>query len=506
MSCIVILDDRATNRAIYSQLARSVGQDVSVTVFSDAAEALGWLQENRADLIVTDYEMPRIDGDEFITRFRALPGSARVPIMMITVCSQRQKRLRALESGATDFLRAPVDHCEFITRARNLLRLSRSATPLAETSAPPAPAHAAPSADDVGEDQSPNLLARCGEADYAIHVVEVDFSGLLADLSPVLRGHLRGSDFVVRLDPRRYALLQSHVLRPDDARALSHRLRCVCESLDGVAAFRIGVALPRKGRESAAQRAVACLREAAALARAAPRSNSSRAHWRLAPWVELATGAIAGVELMSPDNVLEFSDAEARRVAFSCAAGRGFADGRFRVGMRLALAGGDLAPSLLRLPALFVEYGIEPSRFELVVDLGEIVEDVARWERIADASKALGVSLALDFTAYADDPAIFWPTLRRAQEQGWCDVARYSCPHEKAAALARALRARAEAELGAPLVLRADDVATPAVLPALRRAGVNFAQGPCFGAPLALRDLTRLPPRLDRAAVQARRA
>lgn len=132
MSCIVILDDRATNRAIYSQLARSVGQDVSVTVFSDAAEALGWLQENRADLIVTDYEMPRIDGDEFITRFRALPGSARVPIMMITVCSQRQKRLRALESGATDFLRAPVDHCEFITRARNLLRLSRSATPLAE--------------------------------------------------------------------------------------------------------------------------------------------------------------------------------------------------------------------------------------------------------------------------------------------------------------------------------------------------------------------------------------
>jgi DNA-binding response OmpR family regulator len=63
--------------------------------------------------------MPQMDGEEFISRFRGLPHSAGVPIMMITVCDQRKLRLRALESGATDFLNTPIDHCEFLTRARN---------------------------------------------------------------------------------------------------------------------------------------------------------------------------------------------------------------------------------------------------------------------------------------------------------------------------------------------------------------------------------------------------
>jgi CheY-like chemotaxis protein len=211
---IVIVDDRATNRAIYSQLVRSLGQNVAVTAFGDAAAALDWLKTNSADLIVTDYEMPRIDGDEFITRFRALPGADRVPIMMITVCGQRQKKLRALESGATDFLRAPVDHFEFITRARNLLKLSRSAGEF------PVPAQGK----NPVEDGARALLERCGARDYAVHVVEVVPAGPAPDLSEALRGHLRESDFVARLDPLRYAVLQEDVVGPSDAEALARRL------------------------------------------------------------------------------------------------------------------------------------------------------------------------------------------------------------------------------------------------------------------------------------------
>jgi CheY-like chemotaxis protein len=85
MCLVVIVDDRATNRAIYSQLARSIGQDVEVVAFGDPEEALNWLAANRASLIVTDYDMPRIVGDEFISRFRSQPHSVGVPIMMVTV-------------------------------------------------------------------------------------------------------------------------------------------------------------------------------------------------------------------------------------------------------------------------------------------------------------------------------------------------------------------------------------------------------------------------------------
>jgi len=127
MPNIVIVDDRSINRRIYAKLARSIGPDIEVRDFGHPADALEWLTLNRADLVITDHDMPQIDGDEFISRFRALPRAAQVPVMMITVNDQRLLRLRALESGANDFLPSPFDHCEFVMRARNLLKLARAA-------------------------------------------------------------------------------------------------------------------------------------------------------------------------------------------------------------------------------------------------------------------------------------------------------------------------------------------------------------------------------------------
>ena len=125
MSLIVIVDDRVTNRNIFAKLAASIEQDVTVQTFGDPEEALVWLAGQTPDLIITDYKMPKMDGAEFIRRFRELPSSVDVPVIVITVYEERSFRLRALESGATDFLHSPVDHHEFITRARNLLKLHK---------------------------------------------------------------------------------------------------------------------------------------------------------------------------------------------------------------------------------------------------------------------------------------------------------------------------------------------------------------------------------------------
>ncbi len=125
MSLIVIVDDRVTNRNIFAKLAASIEQDVSVQTFGDPEEALVWLAGQTPDLVITDYKMPKMDGAEFIRRFRELPSSVDVPVIVITVYEERSFRLRALEAGATDFLHSPVDHHEFITRARNLLKLHK---------------------------------------------------------------------------------------------------------------------------------------------------------------------------------------------------------------------------------------------------------------------------------------------------------------------------------------------------------------------------------------------
>lgn len=131
MPLIVILDDRATNRKIFSKLAGLIDSDLTARSFADPAELLLWLERNTPDLIITDFKMPKMDGAEFIRRFRELPNSTDIPVIVITIYEEREFRIRALEAGATDFLTSPVDHQEFITRARNLLKLRKQQLQLA---------------------------------------------------------------------------------------------------------------------------------------------------------------------------------------------------------------------------------------------------------------------------------------------------------------------------------------------------------------------------------------
>jgi diguanylate cyclase (GGDEF)-like protein/PAS domain S-box-containing protein len=131
MPLVVILDDVATNRKVFAELAASIESGVTVRSFGDPTETLAWLEHNTPDLIVTDFKMPVMDGAEFIRRFRTQPNGAEIPVIVITIYEEREFRLRALEAGATDFLNSPIDHQEFVTRARNLLKLRKQQIQLA---------------------------------------------------------------------------------------------------------------------------------------------------------------------------------------------------------------------------------------------------------------------------------------------------------------------------------------------------------------------------------------
>ena len=120
---IILVDDSATNRALYTKLARNLQSAVRTISFPGPLEALDWLNDNTVDLIVTDFKMPGIDGAEFIRRVRLLPQADDEPIIVVTAYQDRSFRVTALEAGATDFLLSPVDHVEFAARARNLLKL-----------------------------------------------------------------------------------------------------------------------------------------------------------------------------------------------------------------------------------------------------------------------------------------------------------------------------------------------------------------------------------------------
>lgn len=120
---VLIVDDETTGRSILSKVIQKIDDDLEINVFDDATRALDWLQSNRIDLMITDYRMPGINGVEFIRRVRQLQHCEHVPIMMITVVSEKSVRYEALDAGATAFLTRPIDQIECRTSCRNLLKI-----------------------------------------------------------------------------------------------------------------------------------------------------------------------------------------------------------------------------------------------------------------------------------------------------------------------------------------------------------------------------------------------
>ncbi len=119
---VVIVDDNRTNLRLLEGLVSQLGGCNSLA-FENAVEALEWCAENSADLILTDYMMPEVDGLEFIDRLRGMADYGDVPIIMVTTTDLKEVRYEALQKGATDFLNKPVDATEFMARLTNLLQL-----------------------------------------------------------------------------------------------------------------------------------------------------------------------------------------------------------------------------------------------------------------------------------------------------------------------------------------------------------------------------------------------
>ncbi len=125
---VLVVDDESTGRSILTKIIQQAEKDISVEAFDNPLEALKWLNTNHPDLIITDYRMPGINGVEFIKNIRAKNNCHDIPIMMITVVSEKAVRYDALEAGATAFLTRPIDQIECRTSCRNLLKLHEQQT------------------------------------------------------------------------------------------------------------------------------------------------------------------------------------------------------------------------------------------------------------------------------------------------------------------------------------------------------------------------------------------
>jgi two-component system chemotaxis response regulator CheY len=117
---IMVVDDSASIRTLIKTTLSGEGYDVLEA--GDGEEALNRLAEaNSVDMMITDLNMPRIDGIGLIQKFRKIPGCRFTPVVMLTTESQEEKRRQGKEAGASAWLTKPFKPEQLIGLVRMVL-------------------------------------------------------------------------------------------------------------------------------------------------------------------------------------------------------------------------------------------------------------------------------------------------------------------------------------------------------------------------------------------------
>jgi two-component system chemotaxis sensor kinase CheA len=99
---ILVVDDSITTRTMESNLLEAAGYKVRVA--ADGQEALTALKTERFNLVISDVDMPRMNGFELTTRIRADPRLADIPVILVTALEAREDKERGVEAGANAYV------------------------------------------------------------------------------------------------------------------------------------------------------------------------------------------------------------------------------------------------------------------------------------------------------------------------------------------------------------------------------------------------------------------
>jgi two-component system chemotaxis sensor kinase CheA len=125
---VMVVDDALMVRELQRSILERGGY--SVRTANDGAEALAMLVEQPADLVVTDLEMPNLDGFQLTSSIRAHPRLANIPVLIVSSHASQEDHQRGLEAGADGYIvKTSFDEAGLLSAVSRLLGRSGSATP-----------------------------------------------------------------------------------------------------------------------------------------------------------------------------------------------------------------------------------------------------------------------------------------------------------------------------------------------------------------------------------------
>ena len=119
MASILAVDDSESMRQMVSFALKNAGHTVVEAV--DGQDALSRAKTNKVNLVITDVNMPRMDGIALIRELRNLPDYKFTPILMLTTESTAEKKQQGKEAGATGWLVKPFNPDQLISTINKVL-------------------------------------------------------------------------------------------------------------------------------------------------------------------------------------------------------------------------------------------------------------------------------------------------------------------------------------------------------------------------------------------------
>jgi len=119
MTKILAVDDSTSMRQMVTFTLQSAGYEVKDA--KDGVEALEIAQSEQFDVVISDVNMPNMNGIELVKALRNLPAYKFVPILMLTTESSTEKKQEGREAGATGWIVKPFDPDKLLATIKRVI-------------------------------------------------------------------------------------------------------------------------------------------------------------------------------------------------------------------------------------------------------------------------------------------------------------------------------------------------------------------------------------------------
>jgi two-component system chemotaxis response regulator CheY len=105
---LLVVDDSSTMRRIIRNSLKAVGYD-DVVEAENGEGALSRLQAEKVDMVISDWNMPVMNGIELVTAMRKDAALKATPVLMVTTMAEKENILQAMQAGVTNYVVKPFD-------------------------------------------------------------------------------------------------------------------------------------------------------------------------------------------------------------------------------------------------------------------------------------------------------------------------------------------------------------------------------------------------------------